>query len=898
MKSKPACFSFAALLHHVLFLCSLLLTGEGLAQELWVTDGPVFATAQSGNTLYAGGFFDNVGPATGAFAVSDPATGVAQSGWARVTGEIRTILPDGSGGWYIGGDITQVGTFVRKNIAHIRADKTVDPDFAPDADNAVLTMARSGNVLYVGGDFTFIGGKIRSYLAAIDATTGAATDWNPDLNDSVRALVINSTNSVLYVGGDFNGANSFGGQLRNRLAAVNIPAGTLRDWNPGATGSVNALSLLSDTALIVGGGFNGLNSLAGASRDYLGRVHATTGVINAWNPDPNGPVYSLASILGAMIVVGGNFTHIGAVARGKAAVISSAGVLSPWNPGANASVNAIAVSGSTLFLGGDFLSVTGGASQRGIAAYDIPSASLTAFNPSLGGGVSAIASNGTSIAFGGDVFSTGMVSRKAFAAFDLTTGAATSLDVPVTGTILAILPIGDMIYIGGNFESIGGQLRSSLAAIDSAGTVQAFDGNVIGETWALKSSGNTLYVCGAFNSVLGNVRNNLAAIDTSTGTLTGWNPNANSACLSLAIDTDGTVYAGGDFTLFPGPVIRTYAAAFDSAGAVKSWNPSPVSSVTAILIDGDYIYTGGAFPAIGGKPRRFLAQFNRSDGSLTDWDPQSNSVVQTLAAFNGKIIAGGHFSTIGQGVRYGIAALDPVTGLADQWNPLFLPPVIMTVNASSDRVFAGGFFTRTDSAPLAYLANVTPLINTAAPAAPAGTAKDGETLSQVDSGTWSGFGTQTVSARQWQRCSASGAGCYDISGQTGTSYVLGPLDAGNRVRIYVTVDDDLMSEEAGGTPSAIIAPKNSKLPKIKGKARARTTLSASAGSWNGVEELTISYQWRRCGKTCKNIKNAKKNKYKVGSKDVGKKLLVIVSASKNGSAKSPAVSKKTKKVTW
>lgn len=895
-------------LYQVLFLCSLLICGEGLAQELWVTDGPVYSLAQSGNTLYAGGVFQRVGPATGTFAVSDPATGAAQSGWARVTGGIRSIVPDGSGGWYIGGDITQVGSVVRKGIAHILADKTVDPNFAPDSDGTIYTMARNGSVLYVGGEFSFIGGKNRENIAAIDTATGSATSWDPGANGSVRSLVLDSTASVLFAGGEFSGANSFGGQARNRLAAVDLPAGTVNAWNPGATGTVFALGVypppdLGPTmSIIVGGSFNGAASLAGAARDFLGAVSAAApGIIIGWpTAYPDSTVRTVASVIQGGIngvYLGGDFTHIGLTVRNNAALVAAGGALSAvWDPAPDARVESVFVKGAAVYIGGNFSSVTGGATQRGIAAYDVVSGALTAFNPSIGGDVSAFASDGTSLAFGGEFVSTGMVNRQGFAAFDLSTGQATSLNVAIPGLVSAIAPVGDKIYIGGAFGSVGGQVRTSLAAIDSSGAVQAFDGNLLGVAWSLKASGNTLYVCGAFNNILGDVRNNLAAIDTSTGTLTSWNPNPDNQCKSLAIDSSGTIYAGGYFSTFAGPVTRTFLAAIDAAGSVTSWDPAPNGVVETVLTEGDYIYAGGTFTGIGGKPRRFLAQFNRSNGAVTTWDPQPSSMPNTLVAFNGRIIAGGYFTAIGQALRYGIAALDPVTGFADEWNPMLMSPLVQTISASSNRVIAGGFFNSTNFAPLAFLANVTPMINTASPAAPSGTAKDGETLSVVNDGTWSGFGTITTSARQWQRCTASGAGCYDIAGQTGASYVLGAADAGNTVRIYVTAEDSLMSVEAGGTPSAIVAPKNSVLPKIKGKAKVGNTLSVTAGNWNGVSELTISYQWQRCGSICKNISKGKTNKYKVGAKDVGKKLLVVVKASKNGSSKTTANSKKTKKV--
>src|SRR5262245_64689254 len=38
---------------------------QKIREDLYVTDGPVYATALSGNVLYIGGYFSRVGPATG-----------------------------------------------------------------------------------------------------------------------------------------------------------------------------------------------------------------------------------------------------------------------------------------------------------------------------------------------------------------------------------------------------------------------------------------------------------------------------------------------------------------------------------------------------------------------------------------------------------------------------------------------------------------------------------------------------------------------------------------------------------------------------------------------------------------------------------------------------------------
>jgi hypothetical protein len=56
--------------------------------SFWVTDGTVYALAEANGVLYAAGNFGTVGPYTGGFAVSDPATGVVDLSMPKVDGSV------------------------------------------------------------------------------------------------------------------------------------------------------------------------------------------------------------------------------------------------------------------------------------------------------------------------------------------------------------------------------------------------------------------------------------------------------------------------------------------------------------------------------------------------------------------------------------------------------------------------------------------------------------------------------------------------------------------------------------------------------------------------------------------------------------------------------------------
>ena len=143
-----------------------------------VTDGSVYATCydETNKILYIGGVFTYVGLYSGygiPLNTSDGKPAVDIATMPKVNGTIRCAIPDGSGGWYIGGSFTQVGSTTRNRIARINSDGSVH-SFNPNANDYVSALALSadGSTLYVGGAFTSIGGQTRNRIAAIDTATG------------------------------------------------------------------------------------------------------------------------------------------------------------------------------------------------------------------------------------------------------------------------------------------------------------------------------------------------------------------------------------------------------------------------------------------------------------------------------------------------------------------------------------------------------------------------------------------------------------------------------------------------------------------------------------------------------------------------------------------------------
>ena len=116
-----------------------------------------------------------------------------------------------------------------------------------------------------------------------------------------------------------------------------------------------------------------------------------------------------------------------------------------------------------------------------------------------------------------------------------------------------------------------------------------------------------------------------------------------------------------------------------------------------------------------------------------------------------------------------------------------------------------------------------------------GTAQQGQTLTTTN-GSWSG--SPTSYGYQWQHCSS---GCSNITGATGSTYMLQASDVGYTIDVVVTATN------AGGSASGhlrkdeavkLAAPTNTTAPTVSGTAQQGQTLTTSNGSWTGARPRT------------------------------------------------------------
>ncbi len=250
--SCPSCL-LAPIVAFALFAGPTAPQAQTLDTTLWVPNAEVKTILRVGGTIYLGGRFSEIGPQTGSGVGIQYPSGAVVPGFPKVTRIVNCVVPDGDGGWYIGGAFTRVNGVVRNNAAHIRADLTIsgwDPNVASTGGLRVNSILVHGSRVYLGGFFTSAGGQTRSSIAAVDRVTGVASSWNPNPNSEVYSLAANGPNIV--AGGRFT---SIGGQTRNNIAQLDTTTGLATAWNPNANLPVEGV-VLSGTTVYAFGDFS------------------------------------------------------------------------------------------------------------------------------------------------------------------------------------------------------------------------------------------------------------------------------------------------------------------------------------------------------------------------------------------------------------------------------------------------------------------------------------------------------------------------------------------------------------------------------------------------------------------------------------------------------------------
>ena len=289
---------------------------------------------------------------------------------AGASGTVRALVCQTNGLIVVSGLFTNFNGTTLNHIARVNVNGSLDSSFVPGAgtDNPIYAMAQnyvSGQRrIVIGGAFTTYNGISRNGVAQLLDNGNLDTSFSPfsGANATVYA-VATQTDGKILIGGDFTQVN---GTNCAHIARLNLDGSVDTSFNPGtgAGDSVRALAVQLDGRILAGGVFTNFNGNTNAS--HLVRLNAngsldTTFVMT--NGEANGSVNAISVQTDTRIIVGGDFSLYNGVTRSHITRLNPDGTTDPtinFGLGADGSVLATVVeSTGNIDLGGSFANYNG-----------------------------------------------------------------------------------------------------------------------------------------------------------------------------------------------------------------------------------------------------------------------------------------------------------------------------------------------------------------------------------------------------------------------------------------------------------------------------------------------------------------------------------------------------------
>ncbi|MBK9422381.1 MAG: T9SS type A sorting domain-containing protein [Flavobacteriales bacterium] len=473
------------------------------------------------------------------------------SAWNSVSAMV--VQPDGKilvAGLFLSNN----GQALRKNIARLNSDGSVDASFYPGSgtDDAIqaMTLQPDGKIL-IGGRFQSFNGTPRSYLARLNSDGSLDSGFDPGTGASfvVYKFALQVDGKIL-VGGDFT---SYNGTPRNRLARLNSDGSLDLSFDPGSglNGAIEDMLIQPDGKIMISGIFNSYN---GTTRKRMARLFADGSLDLTFDSGTgaNDRIRAMALQPDGKFLILGGFTSYKGIARTYVARINNDGSLDPGfnaGSGANYTIVAMALQADGKVLLGGYFDIFNGATQNNIVRLKSNGALDPSFNSGSGPEVSTAFSS-------------------------------------IAGIFTIVLQPDDKILIGGAFISYDGAERPAVTRLVPGSMTLSLTTDEFGSetTWELtRENGSPVASGGPYTD--GTVMNVIEQIPVRAG------------CYKFLLhDAGGNGIDGGGYILRDGNGQRIIDAngEFGALSAIDAKICMPVSPLALIAEDcDDLVHSAG-----------------------------------------------------------------------------------------------------------------------------------------------------------------------------------------------------------------------------------------------------------------------------------------------------------------
>jgi hypothetical protein len=658
-------------------LCAIDLTTYDLLNWDPNVNGKVYDLEQLGDSVFIGGRFSGIGKRSKSIVYNKMTSEIVDN--IETNGVINSVIPDGQGGVFIGGKFSEVNGSFRRSIAQIDASGNLTDfsvafsSFQGSFQLLVNSLVLKEGNLYFGGYFDFVNSQPRENAAAVDAESGAILPWNPNPETwPVHKLEV-FRDSILIAGGFPNIDNSFDDRF---LALVDKTDGnrSLTFDYPWEDNNFFVFDFaVNDPFIHVAGGFPNSNNVTNTcitfnvdSKEVLPISESTT---------LNGNINALA-LKGDTLFIGGSFDQEAQTlgVRSLAALNWQTGELYNWTPilqqaVGGRGVDELKILDDKLYVGGNFFRAEGKPRQL-VAAFN--TATLEVDEESFG--FSLVGNDRTSCVFLDDIYGNLYISATALASAENRYNFA------------GISKAGEILDISHSFSS-GNQLSDFE-------TSAVYDLEVIGDIAFLAGDYSTGDVLDGSS--------NLTAVNLSNGNLVELDFEPNDAVRTLERD-ENKLYFGGDFTQVEGMAKDKVGRIDLSSNQVDAWQINLTGeSVHTIHITAEDLFIGGSFSEVKGEERSNIASLVKTDFSVNPLTANTNDEVYSLLVIDDNLLAGGAFSRIGIASQINMGSnltvLDKSTGEIVQIES-FPNGAVNEIVIDDDKIFLAGSFNQIGDSP-------------------------------------------------------------------------------------------------------------------------------------------------------------------------------------------------------